>query len=206
MGHPIFKEEFMMKEERMAVLGMLEKGIITVSEAERLLLILQNEEDERMKVDGVGATIGSAINKAGDVLSSFAKTVGETTEKVAEKVEPKIKKAASSFADKAATFAEEAKNYAERKRQEFSEAEEDCDCEEEMQDDDFEETQELLQKLKEEPEENLSEEEKRFRKKMTGYVDAVEFQNSQLDSEEALLKQMQELKESEKDAKEETDK
>lgn len=197
-----------MKEERMAVLGMLEKGIITVSEAERLLLILQNEEDERMRADGVGATIGSAINKAGDVLSSFAKTVGETTEKVAEKVEPKIKKAASSFADKAATFAEEAKNYAERKKQEFAEEEQsDCGCEEEeMQDDEFEETQELLQKLKDEPEENLSEEEKRFRKKMTGYMDAVEFQKSQLDSEEVLLKQMQELKESEKEDNDETDK
>lgn len=197
-----------MKEERMAVLGMLEKGIITVSEAERLLLILQNEEDERMRADGVGATIGSAINKAGDVLSSFAKTVGETTEKVAEKVEPKIKKAASSFADKAATFAEEAKNYAERKKQEFAEEEQsDCDCEEEeMQDDEFEETQELLQKLKDEPEENLSEEEKRFRKKMTGYMDAVEFQKAQLDSEEALLKQMQEVKESEKEENNETDK
>lgn len=196
-----------MKEERMAVLGMLEKGIITVSEAERLLLILQNEEDERMRADGVGATIGSAINKAGDVLSSFAKTVGETTEKVAEKVEPKIKKAASNFADKAATFAEEAKNYAERKRQEFSETEEDdCNCEEEVQNDEFEETQELLQKLKDEPEENLSEEEKRFRKKMTGYMDAVEFQKSQLDSEEVLLKQMQELKESEKEDNDETDK
>lgn len=195
-----------MKEERMAILGMLEKGIITVSEAERLLLILQHEEDERMNIDGMGATIGSAINKAGDVLSSFAKTVGETTEKVAEKVEPKIKKAASTIADKAASFAEDARNYAEKKKQEFSEADDeecDCeDCEEEMQED-FEETQQLLQKLKQQPEENLTEEEKRFRKKMTGFMDAVEFQQSQLDSENELLKQMEQLKESDE---EETDK
>lgn len=177
----------MMKEERMAVLGMLEKGIITVAEAERLLMILQTEADERMNIDGVGAAIGSAINKAGDVLGTFAKSVGETAEKTAVKVEPKIKKAASTLADKAAILAEDVKNFAERKKQEFEEMEKE-EKEEELFSQDAEEP--LEQKEQEAEDEKWKEADEKFGKKMNAYLNSVKNQAEQLDSEEAFLKSM----------------
>lgn len=107
-----------MKEERMAVLSMVEKGIITVDEAATLLNALNGS-----KVEGVE----KFISKAGEKLNVFAKTVGEKTEKLVndakplakatgEKMEkvvddmsPSIKKAAGTFTEKANEFKEKIK-------------------------------------------------------------------------------------------------
>ncbi len=84
-----------MKDERMAILGMLEKGIISAEEAERLLLALQNGVDSAD--GGIGKAIGGALEKAGAVLGDVAKTVGEK----AEMIQPKVRSAASKLVDKA---------------------------------------------------------------------------------------------------------
>ena len=44
-----------MKEERLAILSMLEKGLITVDEAERLLTVLQNGMG--LEKDGIGKAV-----------------------------------------------------------------------------------------------------------------------------------------------------
>lgn len=88
------KEDTSMKEERMAILSMLEKGLITVDEAERLLHVLQNGLE---KDAGISKAVSSALEKAGSALGSVAKSVGET----AERLQPKVKKFASKVADKA---------------------------------------------------------------------------------------------------------
>lgn len=89
------KEAYNMKEERLAILSMLEKGLITVDEAERLLTVLQNGMG--LEKDGIGKAVGNALEKAGDVLGNVAKTMGEK----AEQLQPKVKEVATKVADKA---------------------------------------------------------------------------------------------------------
>lgn len=86
------KEAKTMKEERMAILNMLEKGIISVDEADRLLNTLHNGMG--LEKDGIGRAVGSALEKAGAALSSVAKTVSE-------KAQPVVKSAAEKVSDKA---------------------------------------------------------------------------------------------------------
>ncbi len=88
------KEESPMKEERMAILSMLEKGLITAEEAERLLIVLQNG---LQKDSNIGKAVGNALEKAESALGSVAKSVGKT----AERLQPTMKKFASKVADKA---------------------------------------------------------------------------------------------------------
>lgn len=79
-----------MKEERMAILSMLEKGIITADEAERLLTTLNNGMG--LEKDGITKTVGGMLNKAGAALSAVADKVKEN---------PTVKSAADMVADKA---------------------------------------------------------------------------------------------------------
>ena len=78
-----------MKKERMSILNMLEKGIITAQEAERLLLAL-NGTAKTPEREGVNDVVNQALNKAGSAINTFAKAVGQQ----AEKLEPKVKNVA----------------------------------------------------------------------------------------------------------------
>ena len=60
------KEGKPMKEERMAILNMLEKGIISVDEAERLLTALHSGLGTEK--DGITKVVGGMLNKAGAAL------------------------------------------------------------------------------------------------------------------------------------------
>lgn len=127
-NHGGAKEEKTMKEERMAILSMLEKGLITVDEAERLLTVLQNGAG--LERDGIGKAVGSALEKAGSVLGSVAKTVGEKAEqlqpkvrevatKVADKadeMQPVVRSAAFRMSEKAQEWKEDARNYKEKRK------------------------------------------------------------------------------------------
>lgn len=91
-----------MKEERMAILRMLENGIISTDEAERLLNIL-NETREK----DVSGNIESAFAKAGNTLENIVGNVGKKAGQVAkvvgdkaEQAKPEIKKAAKTVAEK----------------------------------------------------------------------------------------------------------
>ena len=79
-----------MKEERMAILNMLEKGIISVDEAERLLTALHSGLGTEK--DGITKAVGGMLNKAGAALSAVADKVKEN---------PAVKNAADKVADKA---------------------------------------------------------------------------------------------------------
>lgn len=84
------KEGKTMKEERMAILNMLEKGIITADEAERLLTALNSGMG--LEKEGVTTVIGGMLGKAGAALSAAAGRVKEN---------PAVKNAADKMADKA---------------------------------------------------------------------------------------------------------
>ena len=84
------KEAKTMKEERMAILNMLEKGIITVDEAERLLNTLNSGMG--LEKDGIKKAVGGALGKAGAALTAVAERVKEN---------PTVKTAAGKVADKA---------------------------------------------------------------------------------------------------------
>lgn len=135
------KEGKTMKEERMAILNMLEKGIITADEAERLLTTLNNGMG--LEKEGIGKTVGGMLGKAGAALSAVADkvkenpTVKSAATKVAEKAEdlqPAVRGAAFRMAEKASELKDDMAAYREKlkERKERDEAEEwdDTDLEE----------------------------------------------------------------------------
>ncbi len=97
-----------MKEERMAILRMLENGIISADEAERLLNILNEnrEKDVSGNIEGAfakaGSTLESIVGNVGKKAGQVAKTIGEK----AEQAKPEIKKAAKTVAEKVTEAAE----------------------------------------------------------------------------------------------------
>lgn len=84
------KEGKSMKEERMAILNMLEKGIITADEAERLLTTLHSGMG--LEKEGITKVVGGMLGKAGAALNTVAEKVKEN---------PTVKNAADKVADKA---------------------------------------------------------------------------------------------------------
>ena len=103
-----------MKEERMAILNMLEKGIITVDEAERLLTTLHNGMG--LEKDGITKVVGGMLGKAGAALNAVAEkvkenpTVKNAADKVAEKaddLQPKVSSAAFRMKEKLADKADD---------------------------------------------------------------------------------------------------
>ena len=103
-----------MKEERMAILNMLEKGIITVDEAERLLTTVNNGMG--LEKDGIRNVVGGMLGKAGAALSAAADkvkenpTVKSAADKVAAKTEdlqPKVTEAAFRMKEKMAEKSED---------------------------------------------------------------------------------------------------
>ena len=108
------KEGTSMKEERMAILNMLEKGIITADEAERLLTTLH--QGMGTEKEGITKMVGGMLGKAGAALNAVAERVKENpavknaTDKVAEKaddLQPKVSSAAFRMKEKLADKAEE---------------------------------------------------------------------------------------------------
>ena len=107
-----------MKDERMAILSMLEKGVINADEAERLLNTLQNSS---FSASDLGDAVQSAMNKAGVVLDKVAKKANEA----AEKMQPKVMEAASVVREKGSALKEEAIAYKERLKEKHAQAEDD---------------------------------------------------------------------------------
>ncbi|HCT63939.1 MAG TPA: hypothetical protein DIC60_01465 [Lachnospiraceae bacterium] len=156
-----------MKEERMAILSMVEKNIISVEDAERLFAAIGKKEN----LD-VGEKVSKLLSKAGDGLSTFAKSVGEKTEKMVEESKPVMKKAGEKLdkvveeakpimkkaADTVSEKAEEIRNSYEAKKQADDE---DCfDDEEkdaETQEDDFEDNVTIIPSVEEEKKDEKSE-------------------------------------------------
>ena len=108
------KEGKPMKEERMAILNMLEKGIITVDEAERLLNTVNNGMG--LEKDGIRNVVGGMLGKAGAALTAVADKVKENptvktaADKVAAKTEdlqPKVTEAAFRMKEKMAERSED---------------------------------------------------------------------------------------------------
>ena len=83
-----------MKEERLAILSMVEKGIISVDEAERLFNTINK------KPENSGACKANHIfSKTGEGISGFAKKFGTATEKLVEDSKPAFKKAGQKIGD-----------------------------------------------------------------------------------------------------------
>ncbi len=102
-----------MNEERMAVLRMLEKGIINADEAERLIVALSQPS----RNDDAINHLGIMIDKAGEALTSLAKNINER----AKEAEPVIKRKVNDITDKAMDIKDEIAAYKERKRKAFEE-------------------------------------------------------------------------------------
>jgi len=108
-----------MKEERMAILRMLENGVISAEEAERLLNILNENKDKEgsCAFAKAGSAIESIVENVGKKAGEVAKVVGEK----AEQAKPEIKKAAKTVAEKVSEAAETIKGDINRRRAEKGE-------------------------------------------------------------------------------------
>ncbi len=204
------KEAYNMKEERLAILNMLEKGIITVDEAERLLTVLQNGMG--LEKDGIGKAVGNALEKAGDMLGSVAKTMGEKAEqlqpkvkevatKVADKadeMQPKVRSAVFRMTEKAHEFKEDLKTYKEKMKNQAS----DCDEAEYWDDADVQELDaEEAKKAQTQPEEQPAQTEQaeneitendpvieKYAQSVEAVMHSVQQQMEQIDDAESFLK------------------
>ena len=106
-----------MKEERLAILRMLENGTISVEEAERLLNILKdsgNEKDLSESFNDMMSKAGTALDSLFGKIGKKAETVAKTVGEKAEEAKPEIKKAAKVVKKKmeeaADSIKEEVKN------------------------------------------------------------------------------------------------
>lgn len=100
-----------MKEERLSILSMLERGIITVDEAEKLLAVLQTgkaydtekiTEAVNTVVEKAGAAFGVVATKVGAQAEKMQPVVRDMTAKVSEKaeeLEPSVRGAAFRMAE-----------------------------------------------------------------------------------------------------------
>ena len=107
-----------MKEERMAILSMVEKGIITVDEAATLLNALNGSKGDGLekfmsqageKLNVFAKTVGEKTEKLVNDAKPLAKATGEKMEKVVDDMSPSIKKAAGTFTEKANEIKEKIK-------------------------------------------------------------------------------------------------
>ena len=101
-----------MKTEKLAVLRLLEKGIITADEAERLLkLINDSDKEDRINKADLRADIEARLAVASEALNRLAKKAGDKADIAAKELQPIIKKVAGAVGDKT----EEFKNFVDQK-------------------------------------------------------------------------------------------
>ena len=106
-----------MKEERLAILRMLENGTISVDEAERLLNAVKETGDKMDFSESLNAFFsktGDVLEKAGQKVTSAAKTAGEK----AEVAKPEIIKAAKVVKEKVGETADSIMEDIKRRRAE----------------------------------------------------------------------------------------
>ena len=106
-----------MKEERLAILRMLENGTISVDEAERLLNAVKETGDKMDFSESLNtffSKTGDVLEKAGQKVKSAAKTAGEK----AEVAKPEIIKAAKVVKEKVGETADSIMEDIKRRRAE----------------------------------------------------------------------------------------
>jgi len=110
-----------MKEERMKILDMLEKGAISADEANKLLASLGTKSDD------------DKLAEFANNVAEFAKEVGEKTKEICKNVSPKVKDATKVVVVKTAGLVEnisKSLNEAVKKMECESCPDEDCGCNE----------------------------------------------------------------------------
>lgn len=196
------KEERSMKDERMAILGMLEKGIINADEAERLLATLHS--GAALNRENISRGVSEVLGKAGATLNTVAKTVGEKAEKLqpvvkdvankvsekAEDFEPAVRSAAFRMAEMMDDFKEDIKSYREKmkEKKEWDEAEDwsDVDAEDVVAEAD---AKEVTEKAAEETTtEEASGEKEKYTQSVEAVLNTLQMQMEQIDDAENFLK------------------
>ena len=212
------KEETNMKEERMAILNMLEKGIINADEAERLLTTLNSGVVSEK--DGVGKVIGDALGKAGQAFGTVADSVAKTAEKLqptvrsvadkmsekADDLQPVVRSAAFRMSEKAHSFKDDMDNYREKLKEKREKGDDAGWTDEDLEDMEIMEEAakaaemaadaeaEAAEAKAEEAEaadgqeEEISPEMAKRMNKVNEVMDSVQFQMEQIDAQEDFLK------------------
>lgn len=192
------KEALPMKEERMAILNMLEKGIINAEEAERLLITLNSGMG--LDKDKVSKTVGDALGKAGEAFNSVAKAMGEKAEKIqpavkdmaskvsekAEDLEPAVRSAAFRMAEMMDGLKSEVKNYREKMKEKKArdESEDWTEADEQEMADQEGDQEAELGLIENTP----SKEEEEYAKNVESVLNSLQAQLSQIDDAESFLK------------------
>ncbi len=91
-----------MKEERLAILSLIEKGVINVEEAERLLKTMSDLASKDKE---------TTFSKAGENLNNFAKNAAKKAEKIINDAKPAVKKAVDDATPKVKKLGEKATEF-----------------------------------------------------------------------------------------------
>lgn len=129
-----------MKDERMKVLEMLEKQVITAEEAQRLLELLTKPIKGERAREAASCFTEDFSDKAemfGEKVEALAKDFAQKLEAVAKDVEPKLKKATQIIIEKTvATVDEVSKAFHEETTKCDDKTDCHCDCSEKKENDD----------------------------------------------------------------------
>jgi ElaB/YqjD/DUF883 family membrane-anchored ribosome-binding protein len=90
-----------MKEERLAILSMVEKGIINVDEAERLLKAVNSFGDTDKKLSSVFSKASELAKNAAEKTEKFIDDSKPAVKKFADDAKPAVKKASDAVKEKA---------------------------------------------------------------------------------------------------------
>lgn len=129
-----------MKDERMKVLEMLEKQVITAEEAQRLLELLTKPvkgETRERAMEAASCFSEDFTEKAvafNDKLEAFAKESAQKLEAMAKDVEPKFKKATQIIIEKTVSMVDEVSKAFHEEHCQCSEKEKCNNCEESKND------------------------------------------------------------------------
>lgn len=107
----------MLVNERLAILKLLERGIITPQEAERLFLALPIKDDSSNKnMEEINKWICKTLQNTTEALGMFVKTCGVMAEEAAKEMEPFMINMAEVIAKTSSVLADEFKEYVDYKK------------------------------------------------------------------------------------------
>ena len=106
-----------MVKERLAILKLLERGIITPQEAEKLFLALPIKDDNsNPNMEEINKWICKTLQNTAEALGMFVKTCGVMAEEAAKEVEPFMINMAEVIAKTSSVLADEIREYVDNKK------------------------------------------------------------------------------------------
>lgn len=140
------------KEERMLILTMVREGKITVDESIKLLEALNESENEYGNDYGYNYDMEEKLNNFSDSVDNFAREIGDKARTTYRDFEPKLKNVTRTVVEKTVNVLGEITQSLNESLKNMEQS--DCDCSQQMHNDQQYEEQPQPQQEEEAPEDN----------------------------------------------------